>query len=132
VEFQRFKSHGVTAAIKHPDGVVLRLGAPSSFMNRSGTPVQAMLAFHKIPPSQLIVVRDDHTTLAGGGDQLVFPEAEAANISDSADDATLIHRAMRLCSIFDNMQVVAAGNIQDGIHVSGQAVEVHRDNGFGF
>jgi len=59
VNFQKFKSHGVIATIKHPASVTLRLAALSSFMNRSGPPVQAMLAFHKIPPSQLIVVHDE-------------------------------------------------------------------------
>ena len=78
VEFQKFKSHGVTAAIKHPDGLVLRLGAPSSFMNRSGTPVQAMLAFHKIPPSQLIVVHDE-LDLAPGVVRLKFGGGHAGH-----------------------------------------------------
>ena len=59
VSFQKFKSHGVMASIPHPSGVTLRLGAPSSFMNRSGTPIAAMLAFYKIPTSHLIVVHDD-------------------------------------------------------------------------
>ena len=59
VNFQKFKSHGVLAAVSHPGGFTFRLGALSSFMNRSGAPVQAMLAFHKIPPRQLIVVHDD-------------------------------------------------------------------------
>ena len=54
--FQKFKSHGVLATVSHPAGFTLRLAALSSFMNRSGGPVQAMLAFHKIPPTQLVVV----------------------------------------------------------------------------
>lgn len=59
VSFQKFKSHGVTAAIKHPSGVTVRLAAPSSFMNRSGTPVAAMASFHKIPPERIIVIHDE-------------------------------------------------------------------------
>lgn len=59
VTFQKFKSHGVTGAIKHPSGVTLRLAAPSSFMNRSGTPVAAMASFHKIPPERIIVIHDE-------------------------------------------------------------------------
>jgi peptidyl-tRNA hydrolase, PTH1 family len=47
------------ASIPDDSGVTLRLGAPSSFMNRSGTPIAAMLSFYKIPTSQLIVVHDD-------------------------------------------------------------------------
>ena len=59
VSFQKFKSHGVIASVAHPGGFTLRLAALSSFMNRSGGGVQAMLAFHKILPTQLIVVHDD-------------------------------------------------------------------------
>jgi PTH1 family peptidyl-tRNA hydrolase len=59
VSFSKFKSHGVTAVVNHPEGVALRLAALSSFMNRSGTGVAAMLSFYKIPTSQLIVVHDE-------------------------------------------------------------------------
>lgn len=57
--FHKFKSHGVQATVSHPAGFTLRLAALSSFMNRSGAPVQAMLAFHKISPAQLVVIHDD-------------------------------------------------------------------------
>jgi len=59
VSFSKFKSHGVTAVVNHPEGVALRLAALSSFMNRSGTGVAAMLSFFKIPTDQLIVVHDE-------------------------------------------------------------------------
>lgn len=59
VSFQKFKSHGVIATVSLPSGVALRLAALTSYMNRSGGPVQAMLAFHKIPAKQLVVVHDD-------------------------------------------------------------------------
>ena len=59
VNFQKFKSHGVSAVVKHPSGVSLRFAALSTFMNVSGPPVQALLAFHKIPASQLIVIHDE-------------------------------------------------------------------------
>lgn len=71
VTFQKFKSHGVMASVALPDGTTLRLGAPSSFMNRSGTPVAAMSQFYKIPPSQLIVVHDE-LDLAPGVVRLKF------------------------------------------------------------
>jgi peptidyl-tRNA hydrolase, PTH1 family len=71
VSFQKFKSHGVMATLKDPSGVIMRLAAPSSFMNRSGTPVSAMLAFHKIPPARLIVVHDE-LDLAPGVVRLKF------------------------------------------------------------
>lgn len=59
VSFSSFKSHGVTASIKHPSGITLRLAVLSSFMNRSGAGVKALLSFYSIPSSQLIVVHDE-------------------------------------------------------------------------
>ncbi len=71
VPFQKFKSHGVMASIQHPEGFTLRLAAPSSFMNRSGTPVAAMSAFYKIPPRRIVVVHDE-LDLAPGVVRLKF------------------------------------------------------------
>lgn len=64
VSFQKFKSHGVMAQVRSGERT-LRLAALSSYMNRSGGPVQALLAFHKIPASQLVVVHDDLDLPAG-------------------------------------------------------------------
>lgn len=71
VSFSSFKSHGVMASITLQEGVTVRLGAPSSFMNRSGTPVAAMSTFYKIPPSQLVIVHDE-LDLAPGVVRLKF------------------------------------------------------------
>ena len=49
----------MTAVVKHPSGIRLNLATTSSFMNVSGAPVRAMMAFYKIPPEQLIVVHDE-------------------------------------------------------------------------
>ena len=78
VTFTKFKSHGVTAAIKHPTGVTLRLAASSGYMNRSGGPVSAMMAFHKIPPERLIVVHDE-LDLAPGVVKLKFGGGHAGH-----------------------------------------------------
>jgi len=59
VSFQKFKSHGHHAAVRHPSGVTLRLATLTSYMNLSGSGTQAMLRFFSIPPSQLIVVHDE-------------------------------------------------------------------------
>jgi peptidyl-tRNA hydrolase, PTH1 family len=78
VSFSKFKSHGVTALVNHPDGVGLRFAALSSFMNRSGTPVAAMMSFYKIPPTQLIVVHDE-LDLAPGVVRLKFGGGHAGH-----------------------------------------------------
>ena len=57
--FSKMKSHGLVAAVKHPEGIRLNLATTSSFMNVSGAPVRAMLAFYKIVPERLIVVHDE-------------------------------------------------------------------------
>ena len=59
VSFSSVKSHGVSAVVKHPSGVSLRLAVLSGFMNLSGSGVASMLSFFSIPASQLIVVHDE-------------------------------------------------------------------------
>jgi PTH1 family peptidyl-tRNA hydrolase len=58
-----FKSHKTNSVVAEwrtaVDGPRLVLAKPSSFMNLSGGPVAALLRFHKIEPSHLIVVHDD-------------------------------------------------------------------------
>jgi PTH1 family peptidyl-tRNA hydrolase len=78
VSFSTFKSFGATAAVNHPEGAVLRLAALTSFMNRSGTGVAAMLSFYKIPTSQLIVVHDE-LDLAPGVVRLKFGGGHAGH-----------------------------------------------------
>ena len=78
VGFSKFKTHGVQALITHPSGVSLRLATLSSFMNRSGRPVGAMMAFNKIPASNLIVVHDE-LDLAPGVVRLKFGGGHAGH-----------------------------------------------------
>lgn len=59
VSFSKVKSHGVSALVRHPSGVSLRLSVLTSFMNLSGAPVKSLLSFFSIPISQLIVVHDE-------------------------------------------------------------------------
>jgi peptidyl-tRNA hydrolase, PTH1 family len=78
VSFTKFKSHGMTASITHPAGLTMRLATLSSFMNRSGNPVQAMMAFHKIPAGNLVVVHDE-LDLAPGVVRLKFGGGHAGH-----------------------------------------------------
>lgn len=48
-----------------PQGASLFIAKPQTYMNLSGQAVQALMAFYKIPPSDVIVVADDVTLPTG-------------------------------------------------------------------
>ena len=56
--------HGLLADISI-SGVKLMLLKPSTYMNGSGRAVQALMAFHKIEPAQLLIVHDELDLPAG-------------------------------------------------------------------
>ena len=58
----RFHGHLATATI---NGRKLWLLKPSTYMNGSGRSVQALMAFHKIAPGQILVVHDELDLPAG-------------------------------------------------------------------
>ena len=58
----RFHGHLATASV---DGHKLWLLKPSTYMNGSGRAVQALMAFHKIGPGQVLVVHDELDLPAG-------------------------------------------------------------------
>ena len=57
----RFKAHrsGNDIAEGRLAGVPVTLARPRSYMNLSGRPVAALLAFYKIPPERLVVIHDE-------------------------------------------------------------------------
>jgi PTH1 family peptidyl-tRNA hydrolase len=57
----RFKAHrsGNDIAEGHLAGVPVTLARPRSYMNLSGRPVAALLAFYKIPLERLVVIHDE-------------------------------------------------------------------------
>jgi peptidyl-tRNA hydrolase, PTH1 family len=57
----RFKAHrsGNDIAEGVLAGVPVTLAWPRSFMNLSGRPVAALVAFYKVPPERLVVVHDE-------------------------------------------------------------------------
>ena len=66
-----FKPHKAQAQIAdtfdRPGGSPLSLAVPFGYMNRSGGPVQSVLAFYKADPDRLIVVHDDLDLELGQG-----------------------------------------------------------------
>jgi peptidyl-tRNA hydrolase, PTH1 family len=57
----RFKAHrsGNALAEGRLAGVPVTLAWPRSYMNLSGGPVAALLAFYKVPPERLVVIHDE-------------------------------------------------------------------------
>lgn len=57
----RFKAHrsGNAIAEGRLAGVPVTLAQPRSYMNLSGGPVAALLAFYKVPPERLVVIHDE-------------------------------------------------------------------------
>lgn len=49
----------VADTFDRPGGVPLTLALPHGYMNESGGPVQALMAFYKIPQDRLVVVHDE-------------------------------------------------------------------------
>lgn len=59
VELSRNKKTRAEVAELRLDGVKLVAAVPSSYMNRSGGPVQATASWFKVPPERVIVCHDD-------------------------------------------------------------------------
>jgi len=57
----RFKAHrsGNAIAEGRLAGIPVTLAQPRSYMNLSGGPVAALLAFYKVPPERLVVIHDE-------------------------------------------------------------------------
>ncbi len=57
----RFKAHRSGNALVEGRlaGVPVTLARPRSYMNLSGGPVAALLAFYKVPPERLVVIHDE-------------------------------------------------------------------------
>lgn len=61
-----WKAKGKSLLTKAPfAGDSLLLAKPQTFMNLSGEAVQALMAFYKIPPAEVVVVTDDVTLPLG-------------------------------------------------------------------
>src|ERR1700680_3552445 len=72
------------------------------------------------------LIGNDRPTFAKRTQILAGIKAEAAEISDRSRAAALVFCAMRLRSVLDDDEVVAAGNLHNGIHVSHQTMQMDR------
>ena len=94
-------------------------------------PLLAPVAQHADPLGEVLVVGDHHAALAAGPEVLPGIEAEAAHVADGAHAPALVLRAVGLGSIFDDDEVMAAGDVQDGVEIRGLAMQVHRQDRLG-
>ncbi len=94
-------------------------------------PLRTPVAQHADRPRVLGIVGDDHPALAVRAKVLSGIEAEAAHVSQAPGPTPFVLGTVRLTGIFDHHQAVPPGDLQDGVHVSRLAVEVHRDDRFG-
>jgi len=90
-------------------------------------PLIAQTAEQHVP---LGVVGDNHAAFAGRH-LLVGIKGEDRCIGHRARAAPLILRTDRLAGVFDQVQIVAARDLDDGIHIRRLAESVHGDDGFG-
>src|SRR5438105_7920911 len=73
--------------------------------------------------AEVLPVRDDHSTFAGG-DDLVAEEAENANIADGADRVPLVGCSLGFGGVLQNEETASAADREDRIHVNGMPVEM--------
>ncbi len=72
------------------------------------------------------LIGDNCSGLAIGSEILIGIEAEAAEVSDRAGTPALVHSAMRLGSVLDYKETMAAGNRHDWIHVRHEPMQMGR------
>ncbi len=85
----------------------------------------AMQAQHLDSGRILLVARQDHAAFAGHN-VLSRIKAEAAEITKGTGLASFVLCFDGVCAILDQLEMMAAGDLADGIHLAGAASKVHR------
>src|ERR1700680_298935 len=76
-------------------------------------------------------VGDDHARIAARAEIFGGIKAKASDIAERSGAATFVTCADGLRAVFDDGQMLLAGEFHDGVHVRGQAVEMNDDDGTG-
>src|SRR5712671_4488733 len=80
-------------------------------------------------PYMAVVLRiagGNHAAFTRGAQIFGWIKAEASDIADAAGTPSVIFGARCLRRVFDDYQLMAAGNFQDRIHVGWESVQVDR------
>src|SRR4051812_11236757 len=80
---------------------------------------------------QRFVIRAEAPGITISAEVFAWVKAETSDVAECADLPPLVSRAMRLGAIFDHPQFVFARDGHDLVHLSGQSIEMHRDDGLG-
>ena len=81
-------------------------------------------------PRDGVVVRDEHAGVAGG-DVLVIVQREATDIAQDAAEPSVVLGQVTLGTIFDQPEIVFAGEGRQRIHSAGRAGDMHGEDSRG-
>ena len=86
---------------------------------------------HQVPFLEHVLVVGDEQAPFAAAEVLQVVQAEGSGHAQRAAHPALVDRAVRLAGVFDDVQSMLAGDLQNRIHVGRAALDVHRDDGFG-
>lgn len=72
----------------------------------------------------------DHAALAGS-EGFCGVKGEASDVADSADGFAVVARGKRMSGVFDDSEIVATGDLQNGVQFECVAGIVNGEDGFG-
>ena len=87
-----------------------------------------MIAQHTHLARQIGIIGGNHTPFAISPKILGEIEAESAKVTHATRFPSLIIRPVCLAGVFDNDQVVLAGDLEQGIHIGALPVEMYRQD----
>ena len=78
---------------------------------------------------KFLIVRQERAAFTIGAEVFCRIKTETGNRAELTDASALITRAMRLCRVLHDGQLVLLGNRVNGVHVGRQAEDVHGHDG---
>src|ERR1700739_1430599 len=84
----------------------------------------AVDAEHREPFGDGRIVGGDHATVASATEIFRGEKTETAGVAESAGEAAGVARTDGLRGVFDDDEIVRAGDSEDRVHVRGQSEEV--------
>jgi len=91
--------------------------------------IAAVVAKQSHLARDLVVIRHDGTAVAEATEDLCRIETDPCRQAERSCESSAILRSQSLCSIFDHEKVVTAGDVEDRIHGTRAAIQVHGKQG---